>query len=323
MDSARADLRHIRPLPGLQRRSGARTLADMSVTIAGVGISKPQKVLFPATDTPEVTKGDLARYYAGIAANMLPHVRGRPISMQRFPDGIEGLSFYEKRVPQHFPDFVATVQVQTADGPQRQVMIEDKATLVYLAQQACLTPHTWLSTAADLDHPDQLIFDLDPTVPGLGAVRRATVMVGEVLDDLGLRTFLKTTGSRGYHVVVPLRPEADFETVRAFARTVAEVLVGRAPDLLTLQARKKKRGDRVLVDVQRNGYGQTAVPPYAVRARPGAPVAVPIRWDELSRIEPAGHTIRTINRRLAQIQDPWRAYSEHRQDLTRARERLA
>ena len=293
------------------------------VTIAGVPISRPEKEMFPASgDDSAVTKADVAQYYADVAQVTLPHLRGRPISMQRFPDGIGGMSFFEKRVPSHFPDFIATVEVDTADGPQRQVRIEDEQVLVYLADQACLTPHVWLSTTENLDAPDQLIVDLDPSVEDVAAVRRATRAVGELLDELGLVSYLKTTGSRGYHVLVPLRPERDFDGVREFARSLAQVLVQRQPDLLTVQARKNKRGDRVLVDVQRNGYGQTAVPPYALRARTSAPVATPITWDELSRVEPAKYTIASIRRRLAQVEDPWAGIGQHRQTLTKAEERL-
>jgi bifunctional non-homologous end joining protein LigD len=291
-------------------------------SVAGVEISKPDKALFPASDAgAAVTKLDLARYYESVAEVMLPYLKDRPVNMQRFPDGIDGPSFYEKKVPGHFPDFVRTVEVTTSDGRQRQVVVNDAPSLVYLAQQACVTPHTWLSRAGDLDRPDQLVFDLDPSVPGLPAVRRATRLVGELLDDLGLESVLKTTGSRGYHVVVPLRRAGDFDDVRSFARDVARVLVDREPDLLTLEARKAKRGDRVLVDVQRNGYGQTAVPPYAVRARPDAPVSMPITWSELSRVEPAQHTVRTVARRLAQGGDRW-ADLPRGQSLGRARERL-
>ncbi|WP_277049616.1 non-homologous end-joining DNA ligase [Ruania albidiflava] len=292
-------------------------------TIVGVRISRPEKEMYPATGQAKaVTKADVARYYADLTERMLPHLRGRPISMQRFPDGIEGSSFYEKKVPGHFPDFVATTEVDTADGSQRQVTITDQRTLVYLADQACLTPHVWLSAAEHLDAPDQLIIDLDPSVPGLTAVRRATTAVGELLDELGLTSFVKTTGSRGYHVLVPLRPERNFDDVRRFARSLAQVLIARAPDLLTLEARKNKRGERVLVDIQRNAYGQTAVPPFALRARPGAPVATPIGWDEVSRVAPDGHTIRSIKRRLAQIDDPWDGIGRRRQSLTKADERL-
>ena len=290
--------------------------------VAGVEISKPDKELFPKSDTgPAVSKLDLARYYDSVADAMLPHLEGRPVNMQRFPDGITISSFYEKKVPSHFPDFVRTVEVETSDGRQRQVVVDDARSLVYLAQQACITPHTWLSRAEDLDRPDHLVYDLDPSVPGLPAVRRATRLVGELLDDLGLVSVVKTTGSRGYHVMVPLHPEWGFDEVRDFARDAARVLVEREPGLLTLEARKNKRGDRVLVDVQRNGYGQTAVPPYAVRARPGAPVSTPITWGELGRIEPDQHTLRTIGRRLSPGGDRW-ADLPRGQSLAPARERL-
>jgi bifunctional non-homologous end joining protein LigD len=292
-------------------------------TVAGVPISRPDKELIPsAGPAGAVTKLDLANYYSGVAAAMVPFLRDRPVNMQRFPDGIEGPSFFEKKAPKHFPDFVTTVEVSTSEGGQEQVIACDERSLVYLAGQACITPHTWLSTAEDLERPDQLVFDLDPSVEGLAAVRRATRLVGDLLDDLGLTTYLKTTGSRGYHVLVPLRRSWSFDQVRRFARGVAEVLVAREPDLLTLEARKDKRGDRVLVDVQRNGYGQTAVPPYAVRARPRAPVSTPIRWDELSRVKPDQYTIRSINRRLERSGDPWKGIRRRGQKLDKAQERL-
>jgi bifunctional non-homologous end joining protein LigD len=292
------------------------------VTVHGVEISKPDKQLFPDDG---VTKLDLATYYDDMADVMVPHLRGRPVNMQRFPDGIDGQAFYEKKVPSHFPDWVQTVQVDTAEGPQRQVVVDDARTLVYLTQQACITPHTWLCREDDLDRPDQMIFDLDPSDAGpdtLSKVRRATRLVGELLDDLGLTSYLKTTGSRGYHVLVPLRRDAGFDDVRAFARRVAERLVDAEPDLLTLEHRKNKRGDRVFVDILRNGYGQTAVPPYAVRARPGAPVSTPIEWRELSRIEPAGHDIDSVRRRLRSRECPWAELPGRGQSLKRARKRL-
>jgi bifunctional non-homologous end joining protein LigD len=294
-------------------------MTDETTRIAGVEITKPDKVLFPDDG---ITKADLAAYYADLAPLMLPYLADRPVNMQRFPDGIDKVSFYEKKVPSHFPEWVHTVEVHTADGKQRQVVVDDRRSLVYLAQQACVTPHTWLSRADDLDHPDQLVFDLDPSDDDVAKVRRATRLVGQALADLGLATYLKTTGSRGYHVVAPLRPEEGFDEVRDFARAVAERLVEREPDLLTIEARKAKRGHRVLVDIMRNGYGQTAVPPYAVRARPGAPVSTPIAWDELSRVAPAQVTIDNIRRRLASKDDPWAGMRRRATGLARARKRL-
>jgi bifunctional non-homologous end joining protein LigD len=291
--------------------------------VAGVPISNPDKVLFLAGPTDQaVTKLDLARYYDEVADVMLPHLRRRPVNMQRFPDGIDGLSFYEKKVPSHFPDWVHTVEVHTEDGTQRQVVVDDRRSLVYLAQQACITPHTWLCTTSSLEKPDQLVFDLDPSDDDLGKVRRATRLVGELLDGLGLTTYVKTTGSRGYHVLVPLRPGLGFDEVRAFARRCGERLVENEPDLLTLEQRKAKRGDRVYVDIGRNAYGQTAVPAYAVRARPGAPVSTPITWDELSRVKPAQHTITSVRRRLARRDCPWADLRRHAQSLTKAKRNL-
>ena len=282
--------------------------------VAGVEISKPDKVLFPDVG---VTKLDLATFYDAVADVMLPHLRGRPVNMQRFPDGVGAMAFYEKKVPAHFPDWVHSVEVHTEDGAQRQVVVDDRRTLVYLAQQACITTHTWLCTTKDLERPDQLVFDLDPTDNDLKKVRRATRLVGDLLAELGLTTYLKTTGSRGYHVLVPLRPALEFDEVRDFARACAERLVGQEPDLLTIEQRKAKRGDRVFVDIGRNAYGQTAVPAYAVRARDGAPVSTPITWDELSRVKPGQFTIGSVRRRLARRDCPW-AEVRHAQGLAKA-----
>lgn len=286
-------------------------------TVAGVAIPRPDKQLYPG-----IIKRDVADYYADIAEHMLPHLSGRPVNMQRFPDGIDGEGFYEKRLPDHFPDWVGSTTVETADGPQRQVVVDDARTLVHLAGQACLTPHTWLSRVPELGRPDQLVFDLDPSDGDLALVRRAARAVADLLDSVGLSSYLKTTGSRGYHVLVPLQPEEDFDSVRAFARRAADLVAEQEPGSFTTEQRKDKRGDRVFFDVLRNGYGQTAVPPYALRARPGAPVATPIDWDELSRVEPDRFTIESVRRRLRQREDPWRGVRRHAQKLARARQRL-
>lgn len=282
--------------------------------VAGVEIPRPDKVLYPDEG---ITKADVAHYYADIAETMVPHLEGRPVNMQRFPDGITAGAFYEKKRPAHFPDWVQDVTVQTSDGDQRQVVASDRRTLVYLAGQACLTPHTWLCRAPRLDKPDQLVIDLDPSSDDLALVRRATRTVRDVLESVNLPAYLKTTGSRGYHVVVPLRPEHAFDDVRRVARHLARLVVDRDPDAFTVEQRKEKRGSRVFVDVLRNGYGQTAVPPYALRARPGAPVATPIEWNELSRVEPDHFTIDSVRRRLARRGDPWSDVRRHARSLTK------
>ena len=298
------------------------------VIVAQIDICNPDKVLFPdsaaSSDTGAgLTKRDLAEYYASVASVMLPHLTDRPISMQRFPDGIDNDGFYEKKVPSHFPDWIDTAEVRTADGPQSQVTISNARSLVYLANQGCITPHTWLSRTRALDRPDQLVFDLDPSIDDLTALRRATTMCGELLDEIGLTSYLKSSGSRGYHVVVPLRPQAAFDETRAFAVAVAEQLTRRAPDLMTTEHRKSDRGNRVYIDVTRNSFGQTLVPPYAVRARPGGPVSTPMEWYELSRLEPGEYTITTLRRRLSTRGDPWNGIRRRAHGLTKAREKLA
>jgi bifunctional non-homologous end joining protein LigD len=283
-----------------------------AVQVAGVEISKPDKVLFPGDGTKDdISKRDLAEYYAAVAEVMVPHLEGRPINMQRFPDGIDGQGFYEKKTPQHFPDWFTSVTVQTSDGSQQQVVVDDARSLVYLADQACVTPHVWLSRSDRLDNPDQLVFDLDPPSDDLAKLRDATRAVADLLTEVGLTPYVKTTGSRGYHVQAVLDRSATFDTVRDFAREVADLLAQRQPERLTTEQRKNKRGDRIYIDYMRNAYAQTAVPAYAVRARSGAPVATPIARDELSKVRPDGHTIASVTRRLAQRGDPWADMSRH------------
>jgi bifunctional non-homologous end joining protein LigD len=298
------------------------------VIVAQIDISNPDKVLFPestssAGPSDRITKRDLAEYYAAVAQVMLPHLTNRPISMQRFPDGIDSDGFYEKKVPPHFPDWLDTAEVTTADGPQEQVTVNTARTLVYLANQGCITPHTWLSRTRALDRPDQLVFDLDPSVNNLTRLRKATAMTGELLDEIGLTSYLKTSGARGYHVVVPLRPQSTFDETRAFAQQIAEVLSNRAPDLVTVEHRKGNRGDRVYLDVMRNSFGQTLVPPYAVRARPGGPVSAPMEWYELDRLEPGEYTIATLRRRLSTRGDPWNGIRRRAHGLTKAKDKLS
>jgi bifunctional non-homologous end joining protein LigD len=248
----------------------------------------------------EPTRQQLAEYYASVADVMMPHLTARLISVQRFPDGTD-----------------------TAHGPRNQVMITNAKSLVYLANQGCITPHTWLSRTRALDRPDQLIFVLEPSTDSVEQVRRATAMTGELLDDIGLTSYVKSTGSRGYHVVVPLRPIANFDETRAFATAVAEHLTQRAPDLLTVEQSEDRRGDRLYIDVARNAFGQTAVPPYAVRARPGGPVSTPMEWYELSRIGPDEYTLATLPRRLSTRGDPWNGIRRRAHGLSNAREKLA
>jgi bifunctional non-homologous end joining protein LigD len=289
-------------------------------TVAGIEISHPDRVLFP----DGTTKADLARYYERVAELMLPQVRGRPVHMQRYPQGIDGVAIQQKQAPDYFPAFVERARVpRKRGGAIEQVVIENTQTLVYLADQACVTAHTWLSRTGALDNPDQLIFDLDPSNGELAALRDGARALRELLHEVGLRAYLKSTGSRGFHVVAPLDASAAFDDARALARALAQQLVDREGESFTLEQRKNRRGQRVYVDLGRNAYAQTAVAPYAVRARPGAPVAVPLDWEELARAEPRRFTVHNVFRRLARKRDPWADIAERPGSVAAARARLA
>lgn len=286
-----------------------------------VEIGNPDKVLFPDDG---ITKRDLAEHYLRVADLALPHLRDRPLTMERYPDGIDGSGFVQKEAPDHFPDWVGTVTVRKEGGEVSHVVCDDTATLVYLADQACVTPHVWLSTVDRLDRPDRLVLDLDPPegTDDPDPVRFAARAVREVLDQLDLRSRLMTTGSAGFHLVVPIEARVGFDEVRDLARRIAGVAAARHDDRLTVATRKDARRGRVFLDTLRNGYAQTTVAPYAVRARPGAPVATPIGWDELGRVTPQRYRIDNLFRRLGQTDDPWRADDIGAQSLADTADRL-
>jgi bifunctional non-homologous end joining protein LigD len=284
-----------------------------------IEITNAAKVLFPADG---ITKEDLARYYAAVAEAMVPLVRGRPIMMQRFPDGIAHPPIVQQRAPDYFPGWIARAKVpKRTGGNVTHVVINNAATLVYLANQAVITPHAWLSRADHPEQPDQIVFDLDPVGDDIPLASVAARILKDILTDLGLVPFLKTSGSRGLHVSVPIRRGPDFEAAGSFAAGVAELLVAREPRRFTTEFRKAKREGRLFVDIGRNAYGQMVVAPYAVRARPGAPVSTPIEWDELlSKRFP--FTIKTVPRRLAGDGDPWRTMMRSARSLHSARRLL-
>jgi bifunctional non-homologous end joining protein LigD len=299
------------------------------VTSGGVTVqlSHLDKVFFPDEG---LHKGDLVDYYRMVAPRMLPYLRERPVVMGRYPDGVTGEAIIQKNVSRHFPDWVKRVEVPRLGrgGAVCQVVCDRPETLIYLANQACIELHVLLSRAGALDRPDQLVFDLDPTADAEGAfdeARRCALGLRRLLEeDLGLTAYVKTTGGKGLHVHVPLRADEGFDQVREFAREVAELMVRRDPDRLTLEQRVDQRGTRLYLDLQRNGYAQMAVAPYSVRARPGAPVATPLHWAEAedADLNPRRFTMRTIGDRLATTQDPWAGMSRHRHGLTAAKRRL-
>ncbi len=269
-----------------------------------VTLSNQDKVLFAKSN---ITKGNLVDYYARIAPYMLPYMKNRPVTMHRYPDGIGNPGFYQKDADDYFPDYIVIQPVERSTGTTiNYAVVNNAASLVYLANLACITPHVWLSKIDKLNYPDRMIFDFDPS-PGVqfSTVRWAALQAKELLEELGLKTFIMTTGSRGVHLVVPIKRLYLFDELREFATDVARLLVDRYPTKLTLELRRAKRGKRIFIDTLRNAWSATAVAPYAVRAKPGAPVATPIAWDELRGVTSQKYNIKNIFLRLARIKDPW------------------
>jgi len=290
-----------------------------------VELSNEDKIFFPQAG---LTKGDLIAYYRDVAAVMLPHLQNRPLTLQRFPDGIDGEGFFQQDRPDYFPDWIEDVAAERrgddAKGPVHHVLCNKQATLVYLANQGVITLHTWLARAPEIERPDRLIFDLDPPDDDFKPVKSAARKVEALMSQLGLNPYLMTTGSRGLHVMAPLDQGAGFHDVRDLATGIAGLLSRRHPDELTTEQRKDKRQGRLYVDVMRNAYGQTAVAPYTVRARPNAPVAMPLDWDELDRgdLDPQGWTIENAARRLGQKEDPWAGIGRAATSIDGARNKL-
>ena len=286
-----------------------------------IKVSNLDKVFWPG---PEITKGQLIDYYQAIAPVMVPHVRERLMTLERFPDGIEKERFFSKGIPAYFPDWISRKTVPKSKGKVTHVVCNDAATLVYLANQAAITTHVSLSRTKSVDVPDQVIIDLDPPEGGFEVARRAAFSLKEILESIGLTPFLKVTGSKGLHVMTPIRPGPTFETVREEALRLAQALVERHPDELTLEVKKAERAGRTLVDFMRNAYAQTVVAPYSVRARPGAPVAVPIAWEELEDpdLRADSFTLRDVPKRVEDVDDPWRGWRGKARSLAAAIKRL-
>jgi bifunctional non-homologous end joining protein LigD len=294
---------------------------DITVDGRTVAVSKPEKPLFP----DGTSKADLARYYAAVAEAMVPLVRDRPLNLERYPDGIDAQKVYQQHAGKHFPDWIPRVEVRKEGGTVLHAVVREGAALVYLAQQGCITPHAWTSRADRLERPDRLIIDLDPSEGSDLDVRTAALTVGETLRELGLEPFAMTTGSKGFHLVVPLQRRADHEAVREVASGIAALIAAREPERFTTEFRKAKRDGRILLDVMRNRWAHTAVAPYAVRARPGAPVATPLRWEELEdpATQPASFTLRDVPERLRAHGCPWAQIADAAAALGGVRRRLA
>jgi len=282
-----------------------------------VKLSNPDKVLFPDDG---ITKADLAAYYASVAEVMLVHVRDRPLNLWRWNAGIDKQRVVQQDIPKGAPDWVARVETpRRKGGTNTHVLAQDADTLRWLANQNCITPHIWTARRDKLDRPDRLVFDLDPEAGSdFTLVREAALAVGARLREVGLEPFAMTSGSKGIHVVAPLRRTRETAWVRERAGELGAEIAERSPDTLTTEWRIEKRGGRILVDTARNTYGQTVVAPYAVRALPGAPVATPLDWGELEDgdLSPRKWTLRSVGERLASKGDPWADIARHARALS-------
>lgn len=295
----------------------------MKIESPSVEVKNRDKVFFPVE---KITKGNLIDYYEKIADLFLPFLKNRPLSLNRFPDGITAEGFYQKQVPDYFPDWMDTVEIEKKEGgTNTQIVCNNTATLIYLANQGTVSFHPWLSTTYDLQKPDKLVFDLDPPQGDFEIVIKGAKNLRTLLDEkLGLNAFLMTTGSKGLHVVCPIKPENKFEYVRDFAKQAANFLAEKDPDTFTVETRKDQRKGRLFIDYLRNAYAQTSIPPYSVRAREGAPVATPLGWDELDKdgLHSQTYTIKNIFRRLSHKDDPWNSFNEKATKLENSVEKL-
>ena len=286
-----------------------------------VVITHPDKVLFPEDG---ITKGQLAAYYEAIAPILIPHVRGRPVTMERYPQGIGKKGFWQKDVSKGFPSWLERVEVPKKDGVVHHPVITDTRSLMWVTNQNTITQHVWASRLPDLNYPDLCVFDLDPSKDDVKSVRGAAVGLRDLLAELGLPSWVKTTGSKGFHIAVPIDGRSSYEVVARFAHAVGTRLVERDPENLTQEFYKADRGGRILVDTGRNEYSATFAAVYAVRPKRGAPVSAPCSWEEVERgtVEPAGFTLRTMAARLSEVGDLWAEMSHTTQSLRKPIARL-
>lgn len=282
--------------------------------VAGVRLSNPGKILYPDQG---ITKGELADYYLAVAQRMLPHVAQRPITMVRCPTGQEKKCFYQRHAGSGVPEQLKTILVPGFDDPY--LYIEDVAGLIAMVQMGVLEMHPWGVTVGEPAKPDRVIFDLDPDEGlGFGDVVTTAHEVRERLAELGLVSFVKTTGGKGLHVVLPIEPRTPWPEVKAFAKSLSEAMAADAPERYLTRISKAERRDRIFIDYLRNDPTSTAVGPYSTRSRPGAPVATPIAWSEASEgLDPAAFTILTVPARMSS-DDPWAELSAIKQHLPTA-----
>jgi bifunctional non-homologous end joining protein LigD len=279
--------------------------------VTTVTITHADKILFPEDG---ITKGELAAYYEAVGSVMLPHVRRRPLTMERFPNGIGEKGFIQKDVSKGFPQWLKRVEAPKKGGTVHYPLANDRRSLQWLANQNAITLHVWPSRTPRIDRPDVCVWDLDPSRDEPEVLRDAMLALRAVLEDLGHASWVKTSGSKGFHVLVPMKPAATFDDASALADRVAGILVEQRPRTLTQEFSKADRGERIFVDTGRNRAGATFAAAYTVRARAGAPVSAPCTWDEVAdgTAQPRTFTLRTMADRIAQVGDLWKGLGASR-----------
>lgn len=284
-------------------------------------ITHPEKVLFPDDG---ITKGDLAAYYEALAPVILPHLRGRPLTMERYPSGIGKKGFWQKDVSRGFPEWLRRVEVPKKGGVVHHPVITDTRSLLWVTNQNTITQHVWTARVPRLEYPDLCVFDLDPPEGGAADVRGAAIGLRDFLEELGLPSWVKTSGSKGFHIVVPVDGRTPIGQVARFASAVGAVFVNLAPDRLTQEFSKADRQGRIYVDTGRNGYTATFAAAYTVRARRGAPVSAPCTWEEVERgiVRPDTFTLRNMPERVSRAGDLWSDLRRRGRSLSRAAEKL-
>lgn len=287
----------------------------MKIGKYNIEISNTDKILFPDS---KISKGDLINYYKEISDFIIPYIENRPLTLKRFPDGINSKGFFQKKRSDYFPDWISSKTLERKEGDKIEMVTAGKrASLVYLANQACIVLHPWLSRADKPEYPDKMIFDLDPPGDNFAEVKKTAKKLRDILEnDLDLPVYLMSTGSSGLHVAVPIRRNMKFDEVKDFARKVATLMTERHPDDYTVEIRKNKRKERIFIDFLRNEYAQTSVAPYSLRAKENAPVAAPLTWDELNSFEgPDSISLQNIFKRMGQKKDPWHDFRKEAKSL--------
>ena len=272
-----------------------------------------------------ITKGELAAYYEAMAPVMLPHIEARPVTMERYPSGIDKKGFWQKDVSKGFPDWLERIEVPKKDGIVHHPIITDTRSLLWVTNQNTVTQHVWGSRTPNLYYPDVCVFDLDPSKEDEPDVLRAVALaLRDFLEELGLPSWVKTSGSKGFHILVALDGTAKMGEVARFAHAVGAAMVKRDPERLTQEFAKADRGGRIYVDTGRNGYSATFAAAYTVRAKPGAPISAPCTWDEIERGEvgPRTFTLRTMRERIAKKGDLWRDMRTSGRSIKRAAEKV-